>query len=128
MKIVIDYPPNIEAIKKVVTLNKGIIFTYGDTIYNPDDGYIDAAILAHEEIHEKQQGDDPAGWWVKYLESPEFRLNQELQAYRKQWRVFSKGKDRNLTFKFLYGIAGHLAGAMYGNIISIDEAVKRIKS
>jgi len=41
MKVVQDYPPNIEKIRAAFKLHRGVIFTYGDTIFAPHGGVID---------------------------------------------------------------------------------------
>ncbi len=126
MKVVFGYPPNIGKIKAKLNPSIRAIFTYGDTIFVPDSGRLDEALTAHEETHMRQQGEDSEGWWDKYLESEQFRLQQELEAYRKQYKVFKKGKDRNKIFMFLHKIATDLSGELYGNIISYEEAKKKI--
>ena len=128
MKIVKDYPPNYDIIAKTFNLHKGIIFTYGDKIYNPDNGNIDKPLLEHEKTHTKQQGNDIDGWWDKYLTSQEFRLSQELEAYQRQYRVAKNFyKNRNDVFNLLKKTAMDLSSDMYGNIIGFSEAMGLIK-
>ena len=129
MKIIKDYPPNYEEITKTFTLHEGIIFTYGDTIYNPDDGPIDELLIAHEETHQKQQlAWGIERWWAKYLENKEFRTNQELMAYRVQYREAKRIlKDRERLFLYLRKMAVSLSGEMYGNLMSLEEATQAIK-
>lgn len=129
MQIVIDNPPHIESIKRVFALNKRVIFTYRDKIYNPDNIVIDETLLAHEAVHSRQQGADPDGWWTRYLLDPDFRLAQEVEAYQTQYREGKRIiKDRNQHTKFLYGLAADLSCPIYGNIITFAEAVSAIKS
>lgn len=130
MKIIIDYPPNIEQIKKanVFELRPTCVFTYGDTIYNPGGGEITPDLEVHEETHYMQQGGDPEKWWNKYLADPEFRLKQEVEAYRNQYREFIKTtRDRNIIFQFVRRIAGDLASPLYGSVVTYFEAVDLIK-
>jgi hypothetical protein len=128
MKIVFDYPPNIDEIRKVFTLRPTVVFTYDDTIYNPGRGTIDSALMIHEATHSRQQGDDPAGWWKKYLSDPKFRLDQEVYAYRNQYRNFAKTcRDRNTVALFLHRIASDLSSQLYGGIVGYQEAVRLIK-
>ena len=63
MKILNQFPPNYAEIAKVFDL-KGLkpAFTYGDTIYNPHNSDLEPHLIAHESVHEGQQGTDPAGW------------------------------------------------------------------
>lgn len=130
MKIVVAYPPNIEEIDKVFNVKntKGIVYTYGDILFNPDNGYIDVTLMVHEETHTSQQGNDPKGWWDRYMTDVNFRLSQEIEAYKNQYKKFCElFIDKNIRFKFLRKIASDLSGPMYGNIINVNEAMKAIK-
>lgn len=129
MEIVFDFPPNIEELRKHFTLKDSIVFTYGNKLYNPGHGNIDVHLMIHEQTHSRQQAKylTPAEWWGKYIKDPQFRLSQELEAYRNQYRSFIVGKDRNRTFLFLHGIAQDLSSGMYGNAISYDKAKELIK-
>ncbi len=129
MKIVYEYPPNIEKIRARFKLHKGIIFTYGDTIYNPDRGFIDTALEIHEATHTKQQGEDIDGWWDKYMKDDNFRLSQEIEAYRNQYEKMRKNiKDPYKLEQRLNLIATDLSSEMYGNIISFEDAKKIISN
>lgn len=129
MKIVVAYPPNIETIRKVFTIPDTAVFAYGDTIYNPNGGTVDKALIAHEEVHERQQGDNPEDWWARYLVEPAFRVAQEIEAYQVQYEVLStiiKGKNR--LHSILVRLAKDLSGPQYGNCMSLSDAMKAIKS
>ena len=136
MKILETNPPNIAEIIKVFPEVKGdkmVIFAYGDTIYAPGgkEG-ISPDREVHEKVHEKQQKElgwhGPRRWWKKYLEDPEFRLDQELEAYRAQYAfVKQHQKDRNKLHKFLMEISGHLAHPMYGNLVTKEQARELIE-
>lgn len=130
MKIVKDYPPNIEQIKKVLEPAKGALFTYGDTLYCPTNPeLIDIPLMAHEETHSRQQevmGVDK--WWGKYLEDVDFRLSQEIEAYKVQYREAKKFiKDRNVLSDFLRNLASALSSPMYGGVVGVSEAMRLIK-
>src|SRR5689334_25347799 len=90
MEIVHGYPPNIEDIRAKFELNDRVVFTYAPYLYVPCGAPIDDPLMKHEETHAKQQGDDPAGWWKRYLEDPNFRVGQELQAYRRQYKAYKR--------------------------------------
>lgn len=130
MQIKKENPPNLQQIYDA-GMNPDLartIFTYGDTIYNPGDCAISADLEVHEEIHCKQQGDNPKDWWVYYIEDPEFRLKQELEAYAAQYMYICKtAGSRNIRRSFLFAIAKDLAGPTYGNIITPFEANKQIR-
>lgn len=127
MNIVVGNPPNFETIKKAFKLNDYVVFTYGDTLYNPGGGEISNDLLEHERVHSQQQGDHPDIWWDKYMKSDEFRLAQEVIAYRKQYNVFKKThKDRNAIARFVHRIARDLSGDIYGKIITYSDAEELI--
>ena len=128
MRIVVSEPPNIERLKKVFDFEgKKPIFTFGDTIYNPHGTPLADHIIIHEEVHQKQQK-DPNEWWEKYLTDKEFRLSQEVEAYREQYKYAVKYiKDKNTLAKFLHALSADLSSPMYGNIISYQEAKNKIK-
>jgi hypothetical protein len=130
MKIVNAYPPNIDKIREVFTLKPGIVFTYEGKLYNPDGGpTVSDDLLAHEETHVVQQkeigGSD--AWWSKYFVDIDFRLEQELEAYRNQYRYALEHYNRPARRRLLKHISKDLSGVMYGNIISEEEAVNKIK-
>lgn len=128
MKIVNEFPPAFDKINNIFSLNKDVIYTFGDTIYNPGNCNITPDVEAHEEVHQKQQGDNPTLWWNRYLEDPLFRLNQELEAYQRQYEFFcSVHKDKNRRFKFLHQLATVCSSGIYGNMIRPNEAMRRIK-
>ena len=126
------YPPNIREIQKVFHIEgrKGIVFTHGQVIYNPDMGHLDDPLMFHEATHSLQQ--DELGvdaWWKKYLEDKDFRLSQELQAYHQQYKKYCKTqKDRNKIAQYLHRLAVDCSGEIYGNMITYTEALKQIKN
>lgn len=99
-------------------------FTYGEVCYtnyfplSPD-------LVIHERHHTKQQnaiGKDL--WWDKFFIDPEFRLQQELECYRKQ---IASIKDRNERFRLHLFCIDILSGPMYGNCVSKEELVLLLK-
>ena len=133
MIVVTQYPPNYEEITNnfpTIIGKKGVIFTYGEAIFNPDGLPIDHDLQIHEATHSIQQDTiGPKAWWDKYFTDPQFRLSQELEAYQNQYRSFcDRIKDRNKRALYLFRLATDLGSAQYGNIISPTEAQKRIKN
>lgn len=127
MKIVYTYPPNYEDIAQAfnITNNKGVIFTYGDTLYVPGGQRIsiDKPLMKHEETHARQQkAMGVETWWGRFLADPEFRLSQELEAYREQYKAMG-----SIPFHerggYLQHIANDLGGEIYGNIMTPEEAL-----
>lgn len=102
------------------------VFTYGDTIHSKYP--LTSDVLAHELVHVRQQtemGKDV--WWNRYWTDPQFRLDQEAEAYREQYRtVCNLIADRNNRSKALLFYAQSLSGSMYGMIVSRGEAIKLI--
>jgi len=128
MKIKYEYPPNIEEIRAVFPLHRGIIFTYGDVLYNPDKGEIDEALIKHEETHTKQQGDNPDEWWKRYFIDKEFRAEQEIEAYRNQYKYAVENYNRQQRKFLLKVISKDLSSPMYGSIMTTEEAKQTIKN
>lgn len=120
MRILIERPPNFNEIIKVfpsVEYATGVIFCYGDAIYNPNGIYLSEASITHERVHSIQQGIHPKEWWDEYLINPEFRLQQEIEAYGTEYSVDPYNIDH---------YARVLSGPTYGNIISFEEAKRKI--
>ena len=123
-----EWPPNIEAIRAVLPVSEGNIFAWAPIIYNPGGGELSEALIGHEKVHFAQQGGNPAKWWRKFLKDPEFRLSQELEAHREEYRVFCWfNRDRNAQARYLLHVAKRLAKPMYGGIITVTEAREQIK-
>lgn len=129
MKKIQAYPPNIDVIRTVLHPETGAIFCYGDTLYNPDNRKLSLDVEAHEMVHSEQQGDNPDAWWAKYLSDREFRLDQELQAYGRQW-LFAKEhvKDKKLLEWAKESMALALSGESYGSLIAYGEAESKIRN
>ncbi len=130
MKILKENPPNLEAIRDAgLRPNSNTIFTYGDVLYNPGGWDIPGHLMKHEETHsERQKEMGVEAWWDKYLKEAKFRLDEEVLAYREQWKYFcERKKNRRKQVEFLVWIAHDLSGELYGNILSFDEAVKLIQ-
>jgi hypothetical protein len=72
--IIIDRPPNFEAIKAAFPKaeNPGVMFAYDGNIYNPSGKTIPPALIAHEDVHLKRQSElfTPDSWWDLYLCDP----------------------------------------------------------
>lgn len=86
--------------------------------------------VVHELVHSKRQeeiGKDL--WWDLYLSKPSFRLEEEVLAYKKEYKFICDNiKDRNLRFEFLYEMAQTLSSKQYGSICTGDEAIALIQS
>lgn len=131
MEIVKAYPPNIREIEEVFDLTgKKPVFTYGKVLFNPHDCEVDQFLMAHEMTHTIQQDliGGPIEWWKQYLSDKEFRLNQEIEAYHAQFTLLKKlRRDRNRISWYLHQIARDLSSPMYGNMCTLQEALKYIQ-
>jgi len=127
MAVLKQYPPNFKMIHKKLSPPPGTIFCYGPIIYNPDGVHLDYPLIAHEEVHCRQQGESPDLWWRRYIADIPFRLSQEIPAYQIQYREGRKIlKDRNKLAGWLSRLATELSGATYGNMMSYADAYKAI--
>jgi len=124
---IVDYPPiNFAAIKAVFpsAADEGVLFCYGDTIHNPSGGFIAPQLLAHEEVHSKQQAIiGPVKWWDYYLANPPWRFNEELEAHIVEYHDFIKrNKNREMRRNYLDAVARRLSGPLYGSVSTFGEA------
>lgn len=87
LKILDEYPPNINEIRQYLNPPENAVFCYGETIYNPSGQKVPEDIIWHENVHSNQQKTytSPSVWWTKYLLSKEYRLECELEAYSAQY-------------------------------------------
>jgi hypothetical protein len=130
LKIVVDKPPNWDELNAVFGLEtkRGLLYAFGDILYNPDGIAVSPPIMAHEEVHKDQQGNDIEGWWQRYIVDINFRLNQELEAHRREWKVYKQMvKDRNYRSAYLSYISSRLASSLYGNVVTSKDAKQLIK-
>ncbi len=119
-----EYPPNYKAIAKAFKIKdkKGVVFTYGDELFVPSGGTPDKYLLRHEETHQRQQNAMGVEvWWELYLKDPEFRYNQELEAYRNQYKSMGD-LPIEARMSYLEHISTDLAGPIYGNLMTVAEA------
>lgn len=130
IKIVNSYPPNFDLIKTMMPhANETHTYCYGDTIYVPDGHTVPPDIVFHESIHTKQQGKDPDAWWHRFVTDPDFRLEQEIQAYGEQYKWV---REHVMGARFqkwvLENMAKALSGHAYGDLISYAKAESAIRN
>jgi len=115
MKILTTFPPNYREISTAFGVRgRGVIFCYGDTIYNPMRVEVGPELIAHESVHSGRQNGSPEVWWRRYIADPQFRLDEEIPAHRAEYLVSGRLED----------IARRLASPLYGSLISIERAIK----
>lgn len=120
------YPPNFDAIDAAFRVRgKPVLYAYGDTIYNPCGATVTDALRVHEEVHGRQQAAYPLGvegWWNSYIRDEVFRLAQEIEAHRAEYRHSCMGRSRDARRLHLREIAKRLSGRLYGNLITYEQA------
>lgn len=138
MKILKAYPPNFTEIKAAfpaVVGRQGVLYSWGDKVYNPSGITVPEWLMRHEAVHFKQQ-QELAGphealegavrkWWDLYIRSMAFRLLMEIPAHQVEYRAYTAlNKDKKK--RYLNDIASRLSGPLYGYMLTHDEAVKEI--
>lgn len=121
-----EFPPNIDRIREKFPLQGGEIFAWDGVVYTGDDGptALPPELIAHEKVHFRQQAGKPAEWWDRYIDDDEFRFEQEREAHVAEIKEFNRhNKDRNKRAYFKRRVAMRLAGPLYGNDLSISEAM-----
>jgi len=132
LELVSDYPPCWEAVHNAVpdADPKTSAFTYGNKIYVPEQKTeeIGATVLHHETQHSEQQDkSSPEAWWKKWIDDTQFRLDQEGEAYARQYWFFCSVKhDRNTRARMLHHLCANMSGDMYGRMCTYEEAKKII--
>lgn len=113
----------LEEYKKHFAVTKDTIFAYDHKIYTNNN--LPKHLIVHEQTHHTQQDRDGLEYWVEnYLNNPKYRLEQEIEAYKRQLESIN---DRNLRAKVWIESAKNLSSHLYGNIITYKEALKLIK-
>lgn len=132
MNIVNAHPPNFPEIAAAFphASKPGVIFSFGDTLYVPGGYPVSQELIAHETVHGRRQ--NAMGimlWWDAYIRDPEFRLAEELPAHRAEFLDFCRRKaDPNSRIRELMKVAERLASPLYGSLISVGEARRRISA
>lgn len=106
-----------------VDWDEGIVITYGDVVYSKYE--LSPSLIVHEGVHVKQQTEmGVEKWWDKYFDDKEFRLSQEVEAYRAQIRFIRDNvKDRNEVFRYCNKIWKSMV-KLYGSMCNYEEAKK----
>lgn len=115
--------PLLETYKKAFPVDDRTIFAYKDTIYC--DYELPNHLVIHEITHLNQQERDGLEFWVNnYLKDPEYRLRQEVEAYRNQIMSIKDSRGRALT---LMNSAQALSSGLYGDLVSYAKAMHLLK-
>lgn len=110
-------PPNFAEVAKQFPLTNDTVFTYGETLHNPNAVPIDNPLFMHENTHAKRQAAYEGGaqaWWARYLTDEQFRYDEEVVAYAAQAREYYKThRDRNARATYVIGLARILTSGLY---------------
>ena len=114
----LERPPNYDAIVAVFpkAANRGVLFAYGDHVYNPSNVSIPKWIIAHEYKHcARQFLTSPETWWEGYLTDQEFRYHEELLAHAAEFQEAKDMavRDRNVYARLFDRTAHRLIAPLY---------------
>lgn len=113
----IERPPNFDAILEAFpdAGKPGVLFAYGENIFNPSNVKIPNWLIAHEYKHCARQFLTSAEvWWEGYLTDQAFRYHEELLAHVAELReAMGASKDRNTRFKLFDRTARRLIAPLY---------------
>lgn len=130
MKIINTPPPNWADIKKVFPMlkwNDEVIVTYYPNVYCKN-AKLSAFKIAHENVHIYQQEKmGVEAWWQRYLGDKQFRLQQEVEAYREELfhiKTHPELTTRDQRRRYINNIVELLASDMYGNLVTRKQAEK----
>lgn len=109
-----------------VDWSQGIVITYGDTVHSKLGEDLTDDLKAHESTHSKQQtemGKDI--WWDRYFIDKDFRLSQEVEAYKNQMN-YAKKYYQSKHYKWLLDRVTSDMEDLYGGMCTKEEALKLI--
>lgn len=134
-QIIEEYPPNIDEVAAVYPMAKtrpDVIFSYGEAIYNPSGQNLPQEILAHEMVHCIRQLEHPdgvEGWWQQYLTDSEFCYIEELLAHKAEYAsICERHPGRPMRRKALQHVAKKLSSALYGKLVTFEQAKRALKT
>ena len=124
LEIVIDYPPIYDEIKSVFPMaGRGVIYAWGNKIYNPYNVSIPPQLIEHERVHGRRQGNDVEGWWRRYLDEKEFRLAEEIAAHIVEMMcLLGPNPNRQMRRQIIRSTAKRLSSPLYRYGISKAQA------
>jgi len=110
--------PLMERYKAKFPINQYTIFAYDGDIYT--NSKLTDDLLIHENVHLEQQRNLGLEYWVdNFLNDNQFRLDMEMEAYKKQVdSIIDPSKRRELCIE----CASNLSSGLYGDIITLSEA------
>ncbi len=118
-----DEFPHLDKFKERFDVSDKTLFAWDNVIYSHYP--VSSDLIIHESTHHRQQDKYGLEEWLKYyLEDDKFRLKMEIEAYRNQLESI---KDRNQRAKLRIEVSKHISSKLYGEIISLEEALRVLK-
>jgi hypothetical protein len=127
MEVIDEKPPIYNDILSLFPAagRRGVIFAWGDRIFNPSGVKIPPHFLVHEEMHGSRQNGKPETWWARYLKERTFRFDEEIYAHNAELQHLAQhGSTRRIRRGATFEVAGRLAGPLYNLGITRKEARK----
>lgn len=125
-KVINDYPPLWYEINAAFKVGKQeVIFSFGPVIYNPTGAYIPPQLMVHEAVHGIRQGTDRNkiyDWWKRYIDSPKFRLAEEVPAHQAEYKWLKQHGNRQQRRQALKQVSQKLSSPLYGRMIKPGKA------
>ncbi len=102
-----------------------VAYPYNHVIYTDKPEMLTPELIAHEEVHFRQQDEMGLDNWVeKYFEDANFRTQVEIEAYKAQIKYFAGNRD--IQDMVRVRCAKALSSPMYGNILTYKEAYQQL--
>lgn len=104
---------------------RGVFFTIGELLFNPDGVHITPWLFRHEEVHSARQmaSGNVNAWWGKYLSDRTFRFEEELAAHREEWKAIQElASSRQQRRSELAYICERLSSGLYGHLVTKARA------
>jgi len=126
-------PPNFSHIALAFPFadRPGVIFSWGEDIFNPSGVEIPGELLAHERAHGQRQlapGMNPYFWWERYIEDPKFRLEEELAGHKAEYAAFKSHEHNARKRERMLGhIAEKFSSPLYGSMITQPHARRLLR-
>jgi hypothetical protein len=130
VKIISAFPPNYATLCAAFPIRgrPGIIFSYGDAIYNPSGNPLSEALKAHEWVHIYRQNGEPAAWWQRYIADIDFRRDEEIKAHCVEAaHILATATNRNGRRAGLMDLADRLSSPLYGGMMSKRDALALLR-
>lgn len=130
--IKVQHPPNFGAVAAAFPAARkpGVMFCYGDTVYNPSGVHITRELLEHEAVHATRQSVfTPEAWWDEYLKTESFRYEEEVIAHIAEYSaILDMTRNKRQRREYLNAIAHRLSGPLYGHAVDYDRAREMIEA